>query len=279
MTTSWQVIGTVNPAALGPSRIQLHSAAQLVAAVGKALAHPEPDDSHTSLDWDSERNAFVGVKVNHPESQAWLDVPTLTLSLSARGGSVKKLELGGQSLGEAFEWLKATLQDQGASPERLSMIGDPFQLPDSVFDQMDKFDGSQRAEFAEWARQYGNGKLILEELRKKRPGFSAPRVWPHHFDVGSLWAPKPGQSIGIGLSPGDRSYDEPYWYITPSPHPGLDKLPPLEAGGSWHTQGWVGAVLPASRITGKSGSEQEDQVERFVESAVGLAADGLQGHS
>jgi hypothetical protein len=273
MTTQWQAIGAIDPARLGPSRIQLHSAVQLVAAVGKALAHPEPDDSHTSLDWDFEHNAFVGVKVKHPEIHAGLEVPSLTLSLSERSGGVRKLELGGQNLGEAFEWLKATLQEQGAPPERLSMIGDPFQLPESVFDQMDKFDGSQRAEFAEWARQYGNGKLVLEELRKRRPGFSAPRVWPHHFDVGSLWAPKPGQSIGIGLSPGDRSYDEPYWYITPSPHPDLNKLPSLEAGGSWHTQGWVGAVLPASRIVGKSGSEQQSQVEQFVESAVRLAAD------
>jgi hypothetical protein len=37
-------------AGLAHSRIQLHSAAQLVAAVRKALARPEPDDSHTNLE-------------------------------------------------------------------------------------------------------------------------------------------------------------------------------------------------------------------------------------
>jgi len=277
MRTSWQIIGAVDPTALGTSRIQLHSAVQLVAAVGKALANPEPDDSHTSLDWDSERNAFAGVKVNQLEIQAWLETLSLTLSLSGRGGNVKKLELHGKTLGDAFEWLKATLQEQGASPERLTMIGDPFQLPEPVFDQMVKFDGNQRPEFSEWAKHYGNGKLILEELRKTRPGFSAPRVWPHHFDLGSLWTPKPGQSIGIGLSPGDGMYDEPYWYVTPSPHPDAKKLPPLEAGGSWHTQGWVGAVLPASCFA-HQGNEQESRVWQFVESAVGIATNLLQLH-
>jgi len=51
-------------AGLAHSRIQLHSAAQLVAAVGKALARPEPDDSHTNLEWNSESNAFASVNVD-----------------------------------------------------------------------------------------------------------------------------------------------------------------------------------------------------------------------
>ncbi len=85
------------------------------------------------------------------------------------------------------------------------------------------------------ARYYGNVDRILREVR----------CWPHHFDIGTvvdLKSTAEGCSIGLGLSPGDESYDQPYFYVNPYPNPDLSALPPLLAGDHWHTQGWMGVV-------------------------------------
>jgi len=271
MASHWQAVGNVEAAGLKHSRTQLHSAAQLVAAVGKALAHPEPDDSHTSLEWDSDRNAFVGVKVNQPPVQARLEVSGLTVFVSAAQGEMK-LQLHGHTLGSAFAWLRTALKEQGADMGRLDEIGDRSQLPDGVFGEVEKFDGGERAEFVEWARHYGNADLLLQEVKKMRPDSSAIRVWPHHFDIGSLCTLKQEKAeqktIGVGLSPGDASYGEAYWYVTPWPYPDAKLLAPLDGEGSWHTQGWVGAVLQTSRVVRNQRAEQEEQVRAFLQSAI-----------
>ena len=111
---------------------------------------------------------------------------------------------------------------------------------------------------------YANADLLLQEVKRAKPAFSAIRVWPHHFDIVSLcaWNQEQDESktIGIGLSPGTASYNEPYWYVTPWPYQGPLALAPVDGAGSWHTDGWIGAVLPTSRLVrdgeaGRAGAE------------------------
>jgi hypothetical protein len=71
-------------------------------------------------------------------------------------------------------------------------------------------------------------------------------IWPHHFDMATLlYLPGHGESmtIGIGLSPGDMNYAEPYWYVPPYPYPQVARFPELDGHGMWHTQDWVRAIL------------------------------------
>ena len=168
MTKSWQPIGNISAANLVHSRTQLHSAAQLVAAVGKALARPEPDDSHTSLGWNSDRNAFFSVKVENPPVQAWLEALRLTLVVSDPAGE-KRQQLHGYTLDEAFTWLRVTLKQQGAAGERLEMVGDRSQLPEGMLGAADRFDAGRRTEFTEWVHHYSNADLLLQEIRKTKP--------------------------------------------------------------------------------------------------------------
>jgi hypothetical protein len=101
------------------------------------------------------------------------------------------------------------------------------------------------------------------------------RCWPHHFDIATLieFAPPQGgdsgRSIGVGLSPGDSSYPEPYFYVTPWPYPNDPPLPDLAARGEWHTEGWLGAVLTAPSVIAAGSAEAQAQcVDEFVESAL-----------
>jgi len=79
-------------------------------------------------------------------------------------------------------------------------------------------------------------------------------------------------TIGVGLSPGDASYNEPYWYVSPSPYPDTTSLPALDGNGFWHSQHWVGAVLPTSRLTETVSTEtQQQQVEAFFSAALKMS--------
>jgi hypothetical protein len=82
------------------------------------------------------------------------------------------------------------------------------------------------------------------------------RCWPHHYDIATLFAlddgdPETARSVGIGLSPGDSAYAEPYLYCNPWPVPD-GALPTAPGPLRWHTEGFTSLVCPASRM----GSEQ-----------------------
>ena len=58
--------------------------------------------------------------------------------------------------------------------------------------------------------------------------------------------PESAQSIGVGLSPGDEAYAEPYLYCNPWPVPA--RLPAPPAPLQWHTEGFTSLLCPVSRL-------------------------------
>jgi hypothetical protein len=112
--------------------------------------------------------------------------------------------------------------------------------------------------FEELAKWYGNAFLCLNSRG------SPVRCWPHHFDIATQIG-SADRSIGVGMSPGDGSYPQPYFYVSPSPYPDVSTLSPL-GSGSWHTQGWVGAVLTGEEILPKT--DQQRFVEDFMQEAI-----------
>jgi hypothetical protein len=129
---------------------------------------------------------------------------------------------------------------------------------------------------AEVARWYANADRLLRAVQAANPEASPVRCWPHHFDLATLLTldpaaagPESARSIGIGLSPGDAARPGPYFYVTPWPYPQSPALPALKGGGSWNTEGWLGAVLEARALAGST--EQEGQVREFLTSAIAAA--------
>ncbi len=69
------------------------------------------------------------------------------------------------------------------------------------------------------------------------------------------------------MSPGDGSYAEPYWYVTPWPYPAAERLPELDTG-RWHTDGWVGAVLTGTEVVDQSKhANQQEFIDAFLQEA------------
>lgn len=94
---------------------------------------------------------------------------------------------------------------------------------------------------------------MVNSLGDAKPGPGPIRCWPHHFDIATYVAlgsgdPETAPGIGAGLSPGDESYGQPYFYVNPWPQPQAGALPGDIAPGRWHTDGFVGAVATGDDV-------------------------------
>ena len=99
------------------------------------------------------------------------------------------------------------------------------------------------------------------------------RCWPHHFDLDTLIYfpaknPDEVRTLGIGFSPGDEYYDEPYFYVSIHPAPDVAMLG-LPAIAHWHTDDFTAAVAPARRIV--AAQDQKAQVESHLMAAAEAA--------
>jgi hypothetical protein len=104
--------------------------------------------------------------------------------------------------------------------------------------KLDNVSHSQLSTFYDYAIK---AKRTLELFRMTLEGkFTLTHLWPHHFDFSVEWfTGKKDEQIGVGISPGDEQYKEPYLYMNPYPfNPKVtqNNLPI----GTWHTSSWKG---------------------------------------
>jgi hypothetical protein len=242
---------------LAEARLQCHHAVQLNTRLARGFVPARSDDSHTSLTWDSSARALTG----EPVSSFHLGLQIAELKLVLLGESGERLSefpLDGRTFEEARGWLGGQLRSAGLDATPLAQPIH-FELDDHPLLHGARFAlRGHEPLFEELARWYSNAAGVLEPIA------SPIRCWPHHFDIGSSIA-EGERSIGVGLSPGDGSYSQPYFYVTPWPRPEPDRLPDLPAGG-WHTRGWTGAVLRADEILARS--DQWDLARSFLDNAI-----------
>jgi len=174
-------------------------------------------------------------------------------------------------------WFDSALRALGLKPA--SGLALPYTIPHvSVAKGGTYVCGEHTAALEELARWYGAAADLLGDFTESLgglhpglcPGPSPVRCWPHHFDIATLVGLEEGpsriaRSIGIGVSPGDESYPQPYFYISPWPHLKAAGLPDLPPPGHWHTQGFVAAVATGEKILALA--ERGPELFAFINSA------------
>jgi hypothetical protein len=264
----------LSPLQLAEARVQLHYVIQCIAAVGAALAEPLPDESHVSLTWDPILEVFMGAPIRAATPfRVALDPITLTAGLINQQNRVfASFSLHQKTLEEVLDWHKQELSKLGVETQQIAILTYPPDFPDHPLGHGARFDGYQFIpERWELTLYYANTFYLLQDIIAEIEDATPIHIWPHHFDMAILIdvpGKKDGKSrtIGVGLSPGDENYPEPYWYVSPYPYPPTDSLPPLEGQGLWHTQQWVGAILTASQL--RLDATQSQQLRTFLQSAV-----------
>lgn len=281
--TNWQSLGGVSPEELAETRVQLHWAVQIVASVPLAFLQPVPDFSHANLGWIANDAAFVTRHVGaSPPVRVGLDLLDFNLTVrDAADGVVDSFRLEGKTLDHGYGWIAEVMGRHSVGevdPEELHRPDQDF--PDHAVRTGAPFTGGDTRARAELALWYDNTLLALSEVVRDHDNASPVRTWPHHFDMATLITVERGEdpekmrSVGVGMVPGDASYNEPYLYAAPWPIPERpDALPQLAGGGSWHTEGWVGAVLTGSRLVaaGNDPVAQAERVRAFLTSAIPAA--------
>jgi hypothetical protein len=273
----WQAIAKIPPDQLVESRLQLHYAIQFIAATGAALAEPLPDYSHTSLAWHPVLEVFIGSAIRAAKPfQVALDPASLTLILlDQQSETIASFPLPEKTMAAGLIWLQQELAQLGADASKIVFLDyPPDDFPDHALAHGAAFDASQVLALNQLTTYYANTEPLFQAIIATTEDATATRIWPHHFDMATLIM-LPGikngspLTVGVGFSPGDTSYHEPYWYVSPYPYPDAASLPALDGHGFWHTQHWVGAVLPASRLAKSvSAKAQQQQVEAFLQAAL-----------
>ncbi|MGQ0540023.1 MAG: hypothetical protein ACT4R6_13840 [Gemmatimonadaceae bacterium] len=269
----WERLGSVAPESLVDARLQLHHALQVIVSAAISYLEPRADDSHTNLEWLPAQCALGtnwlagGRRLRFALQPAG---PAL-LAIDDRGATAQ-LELQGRRVADALAWLREQLGGAGYDGSALTAQRH-YEIPAHAVAAGSPFELGDGRAAAELARCYADAHELASLVGRERAGASPPRCWPHHFDLATLitLGELPGRgtrTVGVGLSPGDASYAEPYFYVGPYPHPAAERLPSLGSLGHWHTQGWVGAVLRPSAIAHMEAAEQGASVLRFARTAI-----------
>lgn len=273
MTADWTKLGGVAPDALVKARNLAHHAVQWPTRAARANLPAAPDDSHSSLDWDAGLGALLSqpLATKGGAIRIGLGLADLRLMVVRGPAAGATFTLNGKSDAEAGEWVDASLKAAGLAPA--SDVKLPYDMPDHAVAKGARYGvGAEAAAIAELARWFGAAADALGEagarLRNIRPGPGPIACWPHHFDIATVIQLEAGpaesaRSIGIGLSPGDEFYAQPYWYVSPSPKLDASALPPPPVPGHWHTQGFTAAVATGAD-TLKLGDRRRDLLEFIV---------------
>lgn len=252
----WETLG-LDPSLLAEARLALHWAAQLPSAAGNTLVPKREDASHAALAWDHARRALVGEDVNGTRAALFLERFTIGV---IRTNDTPELPLAGMTMARALEWLARQMH-------RPRLERPTHELPDHPVQHGHAFGTPDERHLRELARWYANAARVLAP-------HGTVRCWPHHFDIAALDvidadAPKEkARSIGVGMSPGDGSYAEPYFYVTPWPYPSSGVTLPAIGPAQWHVVGWIGAVLRAKKLLAVR-VHQGEAVQGFFDLAIG----------
>jgi len=269
--SSWRPLGTVAISKLLAARLELHWAAQIACGIADAWIERRLDDSHTSLTWRPELDALVGEPAPGGLAIA-LGVADLSV-LAVRGDRIEsRWELRGKTLADGLAWADARIAEAAGGPPRKAHARD-YDMPAHPVGSGKARFAAEPGPLAELAAWYGDAVLAIADAIRSEPTTAPLRVWPHHFDLGSIIYLDPpsehARQIGIGLSPGDGSYAEPYFYLTPYPLVPEPQFPKLD-GGHWHREGFTGAILTATELlaAGATAEAQQTATQRFLASAI-----------
>lgn len=258
---------------LEEARKQIHQAVQLPAIAGRCLNPKDPGDNFAALIWN--KNMLTNHRLGESKCHIALDISAFKLVIiNEKKEFVNTLHLNSKTYDDAFKWLADELSQLGFDSNKLNK-NLPYQIPEYSTAKGTPFKHPNSKAFTELQNYFANAASILENISNKEKNTSPVRCWPHHFDIATLITveenpnPEKSKTIGVGLSPGDESYNEPYFYISPWPYPdNKEKLPKLNRG-HWHKQGWFGGVLTATEIIkNKDKSEQLKIAKGFIEDRI-----------
>lgn len=278
--TRWDELSVIDPTALGEARFQAHHAVQWATCAVRANLMPMPGDSESNLGWDRAEGALLSHDLPSKTDQplkVGLRVAAMTLIAMPGMMVIDQFALDGKRHADAGRWLDRIAMDAGlALPSGATL---PYAIPAHPVGNGAAYTcAAHSAEFASLAHWFAAADEVLAAIHNGLPqGAASPvRCWPHHFDIAMFWTLGEGDaetapSVGIGLSPGDNYYPQPYFYVSPWPRPVPERLPSLPSPGYWHTRDFIAAILTGDQVVAMK--DRAGETRRFLDAAIATARD------
>lgn len=295
-----------DPAAFVSAWRQFHHAAQAVALVGKRWGEARDDDAHSALvpafsdDEPPAGGPFVSPdRTGSVRGELCFADPlcgaAISLSRLRPLGERRVISLGGRRIGDLTDavnetvggWLGAERQPAVPAPD----------LPEHSVARGEAFDGLElEAVGPDLEAAYVATAMMLDRLGEHLAASddigadeadedaAAPRLWPHHFDLASLFVLRRDgggamtRTIGVGLTPPDDVEGAGSWYVSGwASEPVAAGAPPGLPFGRWHHRdGGVPplavppmAVLPVSEVAGERDAERQPVIlAEFIAAAL-----------
>lgn len=273
----WRSIQKIDLGDLKKVRLQLHQASQMLAATGISFVEKQADDGHTNMEWIEELNAFESSAFgSHLQLRLGINFEQFKLILLDDGHGFSEFAMHGKTEAEAIAWYNSELKSSNFDPASFTMKRH-YEIPETQQASGAAYNLFDAVPFLGFSNHFANADLLLRNIADQNAGSSEVRCWPHHFDLGMLITveenddPEKMKSVGVGFSPGDDNYDEPYYYVSPWPYPQHSLLinDELPGGAKWHTDGFVSAILTVSDF--QSAKNQQQHVENFLDRAVDIS--------
>ncbi len=258
MQVDWSALGAKSPTALVKARTLAHHAVQWIVKAARANSASGPDAGQATLVWDRERGAFFtqALTGGSAEVRVGLRLGRLALILLRAHLVLDEYEVSGRRDSMVGVWLDSALRALGLKPA--GGITLPYTIPSHQVARGSPYALSGELEsFDELARWFGAAADLLEQVTtdcaNEHAQLGAVICSPHHFDMTTLIAiddplQAGSRSVRIGFSAGDHYFQQPYVFVSPTPHPPATALPALPAPGHWHTQGLFAAVITGEQI-------------------------------
>lgn len=217
------------------TRIGLHRAAQVAAAIRKLMQPPLPNYAHLGL--SVTRDGLESGRLPNGANVA-LNFRRPRLVFQAGQPAGWELPLAGYS--------QRTLAE--AAQQALSASGSTSQIDLSGVSDMNPLEVDAGLA-SDYAAALFSIHTAIARVRARLLGSMSPMiVFPHGFDLSSLWFARGFEErsdphINIGFSPGSPGLPRPYVYLYAHPIPAGWFDIRLPEPAQWWRQGWNGVVI------------------------------------
>lgn len=276
---NWPTLISDEIQSLNDVTLALHLASQFLGAAGSCLISPEPDYSHTSMTWNSERNWFIGKEL--PSKQVIhlaLDADGMVLLLIDEHHQIlSSFELTSETIEDGIIWVKAVLGFFAiyTSDYKIDMQDD---IPDHPVRHGEPFPLFSPEDYQTFIKVRNIGNKVMLHYADQYEHASPVETWPHHFDIGTYipLVKKEGEtthSISLGMAVKDAYVDEHYFYVTHWAKDGdidYENLPDLPSGGFWNRKDFTGAFLRLSDVikNHQTAKGQWSAIQSFMDTGI-----------
>lgn len=278
---NWKLIPKNISVDLQGATEQLHYAAQFLAATGHSFLSHQNDDAHTNLAWRQGLGLQSRPFYLDQEYTLNLNYELFQLELQdALGVKVALVKLDQKTRKEVLEVLRSLFGERSNHESGTYEPIQHYELPDHPIKNGTPFQQASKASLETLRLFRDNAKTIITSINLDFQEASEMRIWPHHFDNGSICvvernaAGEMTKTIGWGFSIPNDTDQEHHFYInhwSKESESEPDHLKTLPEGAYWSKQGKLMAILPIRALQTKiTEAEQAELAHTFFE--IGISA-------